>query len=331
MRLLLSLILLSISIPSLAATAIITSAEMDHDSITIAGSNFEPTNPTIFWDDVQSNMISQKAHDGDAVLTGPGLRWLYGGKLKEMPVTFQSSTKTRGGSLGTSYLGEGPGGYLRQPLLPDLASLKRMMLVSWWYKPSESPSDQGGSNKFIRVWDHTNGYGTRISWTHMHFTCNNDTTWGKWPGNVNEWNHHLIYVDLEKSNVKTWVNGQLSIDAKCTKHINWPDNQLFIGLIGFDHGSDAYKTMKTNLDDIYVGTSLARVEISNSSSWSQDFISEILPATEWSTKKIVAKAHKGVVDLSTNLYVYVFDKDGIVNTNGIKVSCSKCPKPPQPL
>src|SRR5690606_17534078 len=104
-------------------------------------------------------------------------------------------------------------------------NLLRHIYVSWWYRPSVSPSSAGGSNKFIRIWDNGSGYGTRISWTQMHLTCESDknyVTWGGWTGNVGEWNHHAIYVDLDTGNIKTWANGKLIHDAPCAKH---PDYQ----------------------------------------------------------------------------------------------------------
>ena len=89
--------------------------------------------------------------------------------------------------------------------------------------------------------------------------------------------------------------------------------------------------MKTSLDDIYIATSPARVEISESASWSETMKREVLPITSWNSTKITAKSHKGVVLASNLVYAYVYDANGVSNKTGFKIKCDKCPKSPDSL
>lgn len=137
----------------------------------------------------------------------------------------------------------------------------------------------------------------------------------------------MIYVDLENENIQTWVNGSRVHNGTCRKHSAHKTVPLYVNLIGFDHGSEEYRNMSTSIDDIYIGSSQARVEISNSPSWKADMVKEVLPISNWSSNKILAQAHEGKIKLSSDMYVYVVDKDGNTNNQGFKVKCDYCPKP----
>jgi hypothetical protein len=327
MRLLLSLILIAASTHSLAGTAVINGATLEGNTLTITGSNFEPENPMLFWDDASTNMQNSGKTNGDKVPTSPTTEeWQHNTNM-----VFKTAADSKTANLNTYYYGKGHKGYLLQPNHAKPESLKNKLFVSWWYKPGASPSAEGGSNKFIRIWDEGNGNGTRISWTQMHFTCAESTTWGSWNGNVNQWNHHMINVDLTAGIVKTWVNGKLLIDSKCLKTVKYPDNYLYVGLIGFDHGSEAYRTMETSIDDIYIATSPARVEVSESATWSETMKREVLPITSWNSTKIVVKKHIGAVIASNRTYLYIYDANGISNKTGFKIKCDKCPQSPESL
>lgn len=299
-------------------------AILSKNGLEIKGRSFGDENPMVFWDDAESTADMQV---GDAVRIGPDEMWRTKPGSSWEPFKLQRSFATKTRKMGAFYEGVGRRVFVGNPNHPKNESMKNTIFVSWWYKPSLSPRSDGGSNKFIRIWDDKNGKGTRISWTQMHFTCNQFVTWGSWQGNVNDWNHHAILVDLEREVVKTWVNGVLIHNAPCKKHSDFPDLPLYVGLIGFDHSAESYDKMITAIDDIYIGSSQARVEISENKTWSQTMPKEVLPIIEWSDNKIKASLHDGIIRQSNSMYVYVIDANGNVNTKGIKVSCIDCPKP----
>lgn len=313
-------------IPVALAAPVINKAELDSSGIVITGKGFGTENPMLFWDDVKNSYRTQDASEGDEVRASSTSMWKEKTNIWGKPFTFSESVKTKTGRKDVVYYGEGHKNFLGTPNHEAPKELINEIFVSWWYMPGKSPSAEGGSNKFIRIWDDNNGRGTRVSWTQMHLTCDEVVTWGNWKGNIGEWNHHMIYVNLKAESVQTWVNGIRIHDGKCEKHPDFPDKPLYVGLIGFDHGSEAYRTMTTSIDDIYIGKSLARVEISSSPKWSATMNKEVVPIASWSDTKIVTHLHDGKVRLSGDMYVYVVDKSGAVNSDGIKATCTGCPK-----
>lgn len=319
-------IIICLSSQSIFANPSISKATLDEGAIEILGSGFGSQNPMLFWDNVSNAYGSQGARSGDIVRTSSSDLWRESTNQWGTPFTFKVSSDTRSGKSDPYYFGTGHKNFLGTPNHSKPDRIRNEMYVSWWYKPSKSPSSEGGSNKFIRIWDSSDGEGTRISWTQMHLTCGNSTIWGNWNGRVNEWNHHAIHVNLNNDNVKTWVNGTLVHDGKCNKSSAHQSLPLYVGLIGFDHGSSSYKTMTTSIDDIYIASSQARVEISSDARWSTTMAKEVLPVTSWTNSKIVVQPVYGKIKLSNEMYIYVVDEQGRVNTQGIRVDCQQCPK-----
>jgi hypothetical protein len=302
----------------------ITSATLDQTGITIVGSGFGADNPMVFWDNNDANFGISSAIEGDVVPSGAGKLWRENSSQWSLPMQFKK-TQTRNNRDNIIYFNASHSGYLGKPLMKG--PVYDTMYVSWWYKPGKSVSDEGGSNKFIRVWDDTDGYGTRISWTHMHLTCGSTTDWGSWGGKAGEWNHHEFYVNLAENQKKvvSKVNGKVTHDTTCEKDPAQAGKPIYVQILGFDHGSDAYKTQTTSLDDIYIGNSQARALVSASSSWSSSIKTEVLPIKTWSNTKIETEAISGYLRLNNQVYIYVVDKDGNVNSKGFKVSCPFCP------
>ncbi|KAG2389155.1 hypothetical protein C9374_014555 [Naegleria lovaniensis] len=291
-------------------------SNVSSNNLIIHGSGFGSYSPMIFWDHP-----ADQEHDNNALS-----KWK---EIKALSLT--SNCTTRSGNNNTIYYGKGFHSTLGIPQHPA-GSVYDRLYVSWWYKPGQSPDSEGGSNKFIRVWDDFNGYGTRISWTHMHLTCENGTYWNAWTskGLINEWNHHEFHVDLSQKKVLAYVNGKLHIKATCHKNEKQVGKPLYIQLIGFDHGDLAYKNMTTSLDDVYIGNSTRRVVISKSSTWNDIIWSETLPVVEWSDRKIVVKFIEGtfknpslLMDSTDKLYVYVVGENGMpLSNNGTLIAQS---------
>lgn len=299
-------------------------AAMVDGQLVISGSNFANENPMIFWDDVSNAFHESGLTVGDEVKVGSGSLWDANTNIWGEPFHY-GNVNGRNNKDEVVYYGEGRKNYLGKPNVFRESSGSKLY-VSWWYKPSMDPGAEGGSNKFIRIWDNESGEGTRISWTHMHLTCGESTEWGKWTnsGKVGQWNRNEIYVDLGKNLVETWVNGSKIHEMNdCQKLSN---ENLYIGMVGFDHGSNSYSDMTTRIDDVYVGKSSARIEISSSPTWSSGADREVLPVESWTDQKITAGLVNGKVQLSSNTYVYIFDEYGNYNDSGIKVDCKDCPK-----
>lgn len=314
---------------SFAEAPRISSASLNDEGLVISGSGFGAENPMLFWDDVKSSFEETGALLGQVVDASENSKWKVNGNQWGTPLTHSDLISNQIGRKEVVYYGEGHKNFLGKPNHPVPDSLKNEMYVSWWYRPSQHPNAEGAHNKFIRIWDETNGKGTRISWTQVQLgagAC--ETKWGTWDGKVGEWNHHAIHVDLANKEVKTWINGKLKHTSRCEKDPGFKDNPLYVQLLGFDHGMRDYQSMTTAFKDIYIGTTPARVEISNSATWSETMVKEILPIKRWSHSEIVAMPHDGAIKLSNEAYIYVVGADGVANPRGVKLKCESCPNSP---
>lgn len=79
------------------------------------------------------------------------------------------------------------------------------------------------------------------------------------------------------------------------------------------HNYDVY------IDDVYVDSTPARVEVCKESTWATRKHCEIQPATAWGTSSITIVANAGTLDAGTN-YLYVVDSANTANTNGVGVT-----------
>lgn len=305
----------------------------NNGTIVLSGSNFGVNNLPILWDTTDNQVYSDELENGDPIPTDQG-PWTQNGNLWSNPITISKTGTLRSTHRKSMYSGNTKG-YLGWPRISDPTN-SDSVYISWWFKPESSISDKGGSNKVIRIWDAQDGNHTRISKTHMHMTAFHEshdpgTSWGEWGGNVNRWNRLDIWVDGKANILKTWTNGELVHSFSNFQKSATTDASLTIGLIGFDPNvGKNYQDTIFHLSDIYASRSMARVELSNSSTWDEvDATKEIQIPTSWSESEIVITLNQGSIDLK-EAYLFVIDSNGNVNSEGISI-CSSCPYPPKGL
>jgi hypothetical protein len=311
--------------PSVFAAVVVDSAALDASGVTINGNGFGGVNPMVFWDDVDANFANSNVADGANAPVGANQLW------EEFPFGYPMKfvkAVTRSGKSKYVYYNTGSSGALGTP--KTTGAISNILYVSWWYKPGISPAAFGASNKFIRVWDDSNGVGTRVSWTQMHSTCLNSTDpeildWGDWTGIVNGWNHHEFFIDLNQQKIIAKVNGKTSHSMSCIKDANKANVPLHVQVLGFDNGDGTYGSQTTTLDDIYIGNSQARVVVSDSSVWGSDIKTEVLPIKTWTNTQVTAGVVDSSITINSQLYVYIIDDLGRANTNGVRLSCPRCP------
>jgi len=245
---------------------------------------------------------------------------------------YESAT-TRSGEIGVVYRGAGYRPIFGKPRYTGSASAFDHLYVSWWYRPSIDPGSEGASNKFIRLWDDGNGYGTRISWTQMHMTCDvpagytPEVSWKSWGGNAGQWNRMEVDANLARPLVSAWVNGAVRHQHPCVKDPAQASKPLWVYVLGFDHGGNAdgsvsYQDMVTEVADIYIANSPARVEISDSPTWAAATRREVLPVKHWDAQRIDLGFLRGVFPAGTPLYAYVINPDGSTTAQGTLVTCT---------
>ena len=298
----------------------VTEATLTPNGLIINGANFGDTNPMLFWDDVQSHIHNPSQID-TAAPSGAFATWGENGTPWNTPMDYKQRV-TRSGETSVVYAGSPSKKHIGSPAHRTVAGQEDHLYVSWWYKPSQNPGAETGSNKFIRIWNDPGGHGLRISWTHMHLDCSESVDWGAWNGNVGEWNHHEITVNLVSYSIETRVNGVLTHHHTCVKEAEFSHLPLKVVVLGFDHGESNYQSMATELDDIYIGSNAARVELSNSATWSPSMLKEVLPIQSWRNDRIITGTVNGIVAPTSPMYLYVVDATGEANPNGVLVKCT---------
>ena len=209
----------------------------------------------------------------------------------------------------------------------------RTIYVSWWFKPSIDINSAGGHNKLIRVWDAPSGKFTRISWTQIllgaYMPEGSQPDYSGWKGNTGEWNRLELLANSDEGTIKTWTNGELIHSVTNYKKEDTPEG-LSIALIGFDPNyADRYSSLVFRMDDIYVSSSPARVEISSSAIWSKtNKNKEIQPKVSWAESEIEVSLNLGQFVEEEDLYLYVINDNGEVNEQGFRI-CPKCPNKTQ--
>jgi hypothetical protein len=90
------------------------------------------------------------------------------------------------------------------------------------------------------------------------------------------------------------------------------------------YGSEGYVQM----DDIYLSTTQARIELGDKSTFSSCTLREIQIPTAWSSSSITFTANQGSFKEGDTVYLYVVDADGNVNANGYPIIIWGGPIPP---
>ena len=129
-----------------------------------------------------------------------------------------------------------------------------------------------------------------------------------------------IWVDALTGHITTSTNGVVTKDVSDFLPAD-SSSGLKVKIIGFDASeSSYYPTMITELDDIYIGVTRARVELSNSATWRPSGHREIQPVSSWAGNKITAKISKGGLASLESSYIFIIDADNQPST-GYKLSC----------
>ena len=81
------------------------------------------------------------------------------------------------------------------------------------------------------------------------------------------------------------------------------------------------------VDDVYVASTRARVEIGNAQRWSDVTHREVQIARDWSDNSVSFEMNQGGFESIAGKYVYVIDAQGRVNSIGMSL-CDDCPMPP---
>jgi hypothetical protein len=177
--------------------------------------------------------------------------------------------------------------------------------------------------------------------------CNGSTVGKNWdgaydfPANSGSWNRIEYYIDGGDPNVANgnyyfWSDGELKTsienavfrtDSSCV----WTNMYISSYLATDTNSARAYIWH----DDVYIDTTRARVEIGNASTWSGSTHREIQIPSAWSDTSVAITLNQGSFSDFYNVYLYIFDENGNVNSNGYPLyplyGDNLCPSPPTNL
>ncbi len=226
----------------------------------------------------------------------------------------------------------------------DNSTLSRKWFVQYWvYLDSNWEWGTGAygtdtqhlSNiKFLRFWNpgsideniytqfwwgvNDNAY-TNVEYVAASGTKNYDTTFSKSLVTKGSW-HLFQFEFLDSSDVnqadaefRMWFDGKRMeerIGFTCKEDYSEAKRIFFAGFYNAwsggtnDHDNDYY------MDDIYVDTTWARVEIGDNSVYGSCTHREIQPPTSWSPTSITVTENKGSFTDGDTAYLFVIDSDG---------------------
>jgi hypothetical protein len=315
----------------------VVSSELNTDAsvlITVSGSGFGSEPRKITLNDkglsqvvVKSGELQKEYSQSDLWLDSSDRKWSKALVPQKIPLENKNVFSDSGYFLNGSSFNE----YYRP--IEDLRL--DQLLVVWDYLPMQDPTVDGGSNKFIRIWDEHSGNNSRISWTQMHLTASTvdidheaTISWNRWGGEVGKWNKMYLWVDGKNGLIEAYINGEKL--HQVTDFILSPtaEKGLNVKRIGWDQNiSTNYSGMTGYIANIYVSDSNKSVVVSPHEEWASakgNFTP--LPVKSWTDSSISFLLSEEA--RSKNFFIYFLDGMGSFNNKGF---CVNCPSPPQKL
>lgn len=201
---------------------------------------------------------------------------------------------------------------------------------------SGSGFETPGSQKYLRIWEDPAGTeGFRFSWTQMHQIVSGRDgvkgvqNWDSKPLKASEWNHLEMELDTAKGRVELFINGDnftgFDFDPSVDASGQWSPTIAALGLNG-----KVGKLQEGEIDDIYFDNTRQRVVLGDASEYKNLKNYEVQRPISWGKGEIELELFLGQFSgrgTLGGLYVYVFDKDGNVNSQGYEI-CEDCKAPP---
>lgn len=361
-------LIFAISSTALAAPTVTgTSGTLSHgSSLVITGTGFGTKSAAApwRWDPVEGVSYYEGLSDGDAVPVSTGGYWddnssnliKYNTAADEQRGVSTRNLNTIDGSTNC------PSAEDNKKLGVTMPSSSERY-VSFWIWHSTTLTDE--FSKTVRLWDEYRDGTNRLSivdswgpngpWHASRLasssTCYASPALGRAFGTDNfvrpiagEWERVEFYIKQESApdtsdDGRIWLaqtaNGNISmhdsgvISESCNgvvSNLNW----LTFGFDKNCSGAGATSVMDIRLDDIYIDDTQARVEIGDGATWSANNHREVQVPSSWSSGSVTITLNQGSFSSFNNLYLYIVDSDGNVNTNGYPL-CPHCPKPPNSL
>ncbi len=309
------------------------------NSVTISGSGFgtKSTASPLVFDNFEAGSSGSKVLTANAVVG----KW-HNGAGYDVPTysTEQAQAGSKSAKLSTA------GGAYNLSLNQN--GSYPVVYMDWWVRVQQ----MSGVSRNWKPWRLYGGNDTLQA--NAVIMCNgsgisienggsNGSFW--WEGgdfSNGQWQHYQVALKASSSAgsadgaVQQYINGRLVSNhtgvVTRTSSSHW--DQIRIGHYwAMDGVAECGSNSGVNLyvDNVYIDSSWARVEIGNASTYTASTVRAIQIPTSWSASSVTVNVNTGSFTTGSTAYLYVVDSSGAVNSNGIAVTIgagSKAPSPP---
>jgi hypothetical protein len=156
--------------------------------------------------------------------------------------------------------------------------------------------------------------------------------------NSGAWHHMEYYYKLSTPGVadgvyQTWVDGVLNANITNTMSRAAGNSALINYVMSPYDGIDSYGVTNAYsvwVDDFYIDTTRARVEIGDAATLASCKTRFVQPATKWTDSSISVSLSLNTFASGSKVYLYVFDSKGNVNAQGYPVTVGAAGTTPPP-
>ncbi|HAM36054.1 MAG TPA: hypothetical protein DCP85_09045, partial [Elusimicrobia bacterium] len=302
-------------------------------NITISGSGFGTKNPAapLVWNNheacaVGSDIVAACGYNNEggdgskAYIRNDKAYGLQGSKSAKMDyATGENSMFPR---IGTNISGGATEVYVSfQAYWTHYAGSGGSSFIFKWSRGGSNPSYSGIPRFYETIRPNSSGfvYGGDAGYVTNTGTTYNAATYMEGQ-NADRWNrteyHYKLSSPAGTANgaFEQWVNSKKNINLvnAITRTVDQSSSKIDYVMTPFD-GNDSYGTSNGYyfwIDDYYIDTTPARVEICSGSTWANRGDCEIQIPSAWSATAVTVAVNQGAIPNSANRYLYVIDAGG---------------------
>ncbi len=196
---------------------------------------------------------------------------------------------------------------------------------------------QTPGTKTLRIWDDPSSRGIRTSLSHTDYFLvaysnseySSNRIYQLRDLKPDVWHHFEVELNVNEGTFKSWFNGELGGVAQFDPRAAYQeDYSPTIALIGNNGKQDLLQNMY--ISEIYMDKSVQRVIVGDTPSYEDLTHYEIQRPLKWDDNEIEVALNLGALEGSQDLYVNVFDENGVPNQQGFELcGGGNCPVPPQ--
>jgi hypothetical protein len=157
--------------------------------------------------------------------------------------------------------------------------------------------------------------------------------------NRDGWHRVEYYFQLSTPGVadgvfQSWVDGIRNVNLLKDRNRLAGNSSLINYVMSPFDGNDSYglsNSYRIWVDNFYIDTTRARVEIGNASTLAASTIRYIQPTTQWSGGSISVKLDLNTFTAGQKVYLYVFDSSGTANSQGYPLTVGATDQTSRPL